>query len=136
MRIDRESLWSESAGSNRTLWLTAAILLVTLLFGVSGSLADTDSIQRGIDAGAARYQAMAESYPAKSEAARSARWAALGASYLAGFTDDLLAASPELKIARAGYSQSSQSIGECVRIDEGRLVASPELAIAARMGTC
>jgi hypothetical protein len=65
-------------------------LLVTLILILSGSFAtvaaSSEGIQRGIDAQAARYQAMAEFYLARSEAVHSARWAALGDSFAQGYT--------------------------------------------------
>ena len=76
------------------LWVAAA-LSVILILGTFLSAprvgASEDPIQRGIDADAARYQALGASYLARAEAGRlrgldaaSARWAALSTSYAHG----------------------------------------------------
>lgn len=184
MRTEQSNLWSEGIGGKQTIWLTAVILLVTLILGVTGSFAgveaSSDGIDRGAEADSARYEAMGEFYLAKSEAAHSARWAALASAYgqgaesylaeseaarcaglpcLASFyaqgsasqTDvskfyaertraqadqEELAVNPELIFARARYGQSLQSLGACVRSDDNRLAANPELGLAAKMGAC
>jgi len=69
-------------------WVAATTLIVALLLtafaGISPVAADSDSLQRGIDADAARYQAWAEADRARASNADSARWAALGTFYTHG----------------------------------------------------
>jgi hypothetical protein len=80
--------------------------------------------QRGIDADAARYQAMGESVMIaallRGIDASSARYQAMGESFLVKGEDDVLAANPELMFARHAYSIGTESM----------LAANPELLFA------
>jgi hypothetical protein len=83
--------------SSRYVWIAAAILLAALLIGalavISRLPVDSEGVERGIDASAARYQAMGEYYASLAAArsdsvqrgldAAAARDQALGQSYSA-----------------------------------------------------
>lgn len=159
MSTDLANLWSEGSRSSKTAWLTVAILLLTLILGVSGSFASVDGADRGNDAYAARYEAMAEFYEAsaaRGNDATAARYGAMAEFYLASAGDesDLLAANPELMIARRSsrastntlaanpelmlarrwQTQSASALGSCSPAEVADLAANPELLVVRRMG--
>ena len=128
-------------------WVAAAFFIVTLILGAFAGIprveAGSDSIQRGIDADAARYQAMGEFYLAKVQSdiqrgidADAARYQAMGKFYLAKADDDLLAANPELMIARRWQAQSFNSLGSCSPADGATLAANPELMLVQGARGC
>jgi len=107
--------------TTRYAWVAAATLITALILGTFAGIprveADSNSIQRGIDADAARYQAMGEFYLAKVD-------------------DDLLAANPELMVARRWQAQSFSSLGSCSPAVEATLAANPELMLVHRARSC
>jgi hypothetical protein len=115
--------------------LVAVLVLLTLV-----ALPVWAGDSKGLDADAARYQAMGAFYQqAAAERgieASAARYTAMGAFYLAMAGDDALAANPELRAARAWTAQNAQSLGACVQTDEDRLAANPELALVSRLAGC
>jgi len=122
--------------------LAAVALIAAVLFGsfagVPIASADGDGVGRGIDANAARYQALGEYYLRTADA-DTARWVALGQFYTQSSTTPytdvsmfyaermraqarqaaMLAANPELRLARRSY-----------RAPTDELVLNPELRLA------
>lgn len=105
MSTKRAIRWSDVGGGGQYVWVAAALLIMFLLLGafagVARAAADNDGIQRGIEADAARYQAMGAFYQAKAERgleADAARYQAMGEHYLARAADDGFAAGPALSL--------------------------------------
>jgi hypothetical protein len=158
MGTNNTSHRSHVAHTIQTKWVTAAILIVTLLLGAFAGIprvaAASDGIQRGIDADAARYQAMGESYMAIQRGidAGAARYQAMGGSYMAKAGDDLLAANPELMFARRSYGAAASLLATNPELMVARqayktgalgcaiggedLAANPELAFARQARGC
>ena len=112
------------------LWVAAA-LSVILILGTFLSAprvgASEDPIQRGIDADAARYQALGASYLARAEAGRlrgldaaSARWAALSTSYAQGSAEQPYTDVSLFYVEKESVER--MMIGTCLKVKDGLLM--------------
>lgn len=146
------------APASRSGWLAATTLVAVLLSAVfaasPGVTAGTDPVERGIEADAARYRALAEFYQAEAGAAiqrgietQSARYQAMGQYYAqqagAQFYTDVSKFYVERMRAQArqetgqamSYTDVSRFYAERMR-DQARLAAAlaanPELSLAHR----
>jgi hypothetical protein len=149
MKTTNTTYWNTIDRTGRYVPVAAVTLIVALLLlallGIPRAAADDADVQRGIDAGAARYQAMGQFYAEMAKSiqrgndASSNRWAAQGSAYAQSFPEQPF---PELTTPRVPYTDASKFYVERVRAEirgavaeqglESELAANPELLLARR----
>jgi len=135
MRYKSAILASDAAHTTKYAQAAVAALVVALILGAFvaplGVAAQLDPIQRGIDAGSERYQAMALAGIQRGIEASSARLQAMGLDYLAkagdGTPSDLLAAK-----FRLDYAQYRGHRGGA---ETNVLAENPELLLSRRFSS-
>jgi hypothetical protein len=134
MRTKYTSRRSDAAQATKYTWLAAVTVIAALILGafivappvLAAKVAVDGGVQKGIDADAARYQALGEATLSaailRGIDADSARYQGIGESFLVKAGDDVLAANPELISAR--IFNPSQYAGSSL------FALNPELMVA------
>jgi hypothetical protein len=152
MRIKTASRWNLSLKTLVSVWMLAAMVTAILLLGafiVSPTAAADDSdLQRGIDAGAARYQALGEYYRAQSETARdgiqrgidasAARYEAMREYYQAqsATASDSIQRGIDAAAARYEAMREYYLAGRACSVENDQMVTGPAFVFHRRAAGC